>query len=129
MANAYENNEGKWMVLSMASIAAIAGATGLDMATAIRVTGYTFVVTLLAGFVIHCFDTDSILGIGNTWPLFLGLMACAWFPAINHWAYGAVPDFVPRELFSVWWAEWYTKLGAFALLCLSGHAVNRLVRG
>lgn len=129
MANAYEGDDGRWMILGMAVIASIAGATGLDLATAVRVTGYTFAVTLCAGFFIFLFDRDSVFGIRNTWPLFLGLMACAWFPAIDHWAYGNSPDSTHRELFSLWWAEWYTKLGAFALLCLSGHAVNRLVRG
>jgi len=107
-----------------------------------------FVVILGGGFVLFCvwwfsttFGLDMSTGalkffddyydtfrFGNVWPVLLGLVWCAWWPALDYWAaHAGYRLSLYDEDVTVWWNAWYTEFGVLVALIGGGFLAKKLV--
>lgn len=105
-----------WVVWSFSE------ALGLDMATGGRVFG---LLVMAAGFLAIAWWTSGfgLLGFRGSWPIALGLVWMAFWPALTVWG-ALTPAFMGVEPEVAWWAAWYTKGVVLVLLVGGGWWLN-----
>lgn len=113
------SNEGALiLILGIAAFlifSAAAKSVGLDLPTFFKVVIALLVILASAGFAWY----HGCLNV--VWPALLGLTWLAIGPALDYYAYKDLPHFLDPELHRAWWAQWYTKLLGFLLLCGGGY--------
>lgn len=95
----------------------------LDMSTGAQVLGMHAILAVMA-WVSWRFGEYSLFSFSNAWPVLLGLLWMAWWPALNHWAVASYPAFYNPDDISVWWAAWYTKFAGLVLLIAGGYGAK-----
>lgn len=102
-----------WVVWSFSE------ALNLDMRTGGRVLG---ALILAAGFMVAAWWTSGfgLLGFRGSWPIGLGLVWMAFWPALTVWG-ALTPAFMGIEPEVAWWAAWYTKAGVLVVLVAGGY--------
>lgn len=83
---------------------------GLDFQTTLSVVGRTALALTVVGVCIWF----GILHFSETWPLLIGTLYIAWWPAMNVWAAHPVLSFDSALYETVWWNAWYTRVGVLA---------------
>lgn len=108
-----------WVVWSFSE------ALGLDMATWGRVFAG---LVLAAGFMAAAWWTSGfgILGFRGSWPIGLGFVWMAFWPALNVWG-ALTPAFMGIDPELAWWAAWYSKGLALMVLVGGGWWLNSLL--
>lgn len=102
-----------WVVWSFSE------ALNLDMRTGGQVLG---ALILAAGFMVAAWWTSGfgLLGFRGSWPIGLGLVWMAFWPALTVWG-ALTPAFMGIEPEVAWWAAWYTKAGVLVVLVAGGY--------
>lgn len=103
---------------------------GLDMSTGGKVMGLLVIPIALGAASLYFFGGYyDMLRFGNVWPILLGLVWAAWWPALDYWAsHAGYRLSLYDEDVTVWYNAWYTELGGLAALIGGGYFAKKLVR-
>ncbi|HDR9202753.1 TPA: hypothetical protein QDB48_004108 [Burkholderia vietnamiensis] len=102
-------------------------ACGLDIATGASVMMRLAIPIALGAAALKFCDYYDMFSFGNVWPVLLGLVWFAWWPALDYWAAHAEGSFsLYDESVTVWWNAWYTEFGVLAALVGGGYFVKKL---
>ncbi|KVQ69928.1 hypothetical protein [Burkholderia territorii] len=103
---------------------------GLDMSTGASVMGRLVGVAILAVLAWKFGGGSDLIGLGNIWPILLGLVWVSWWPALDYWATNSEPNFsLTDENMTVWFNAWYTELGVLIAFVSGGYLIKKLSRG
>jgi len=102
---------------------------GLDMGTSAKVMGLLAIPIVLGVVSLKFFDGYyDMLRFGNVWPVLLGLVWVAWWPALDYWAaHSGYSLSLYDEDVTVWWNAWYTEIGVLAAIIGGGFLAKKLV--
>jgi hypothetical protein len=104
-------------------------ALALDMSTGGKVMGLLAIPIALGIASLKYFDGDyDVLRFGNVWPVLLGLVSIAFWPALDYWAahIGFRPALYDEDV-TVWWNAWYTELGALVVFVGGGYGAKKFI--
>ena len=101
---------------------------GLDISTGGKVMGLLVIPIVLGAVSLKFFDGYyDTLRFGNVWPILLGLVWCAWWPALDYWAaHSGYRLSLYDEDVTVWWNAWYTEFGVLAAILGGGFLAKKL---
>jgi hypothetical protein len=100
---------------------------GLDMSTGASVMGRLVGVAVLATLSWKFGDDVDVIHLGNVWPILLGMVWIAWWPALDYWAAHTEPRFsLSDEDVTLWWNAWYTEFGVLAAIIGGGFFAKRI---
>lgn len=102
---------------------------GLDMSTGGKVMGLLAIPIALGAASLKFFDDYyDMLRFGNVWPVLLGLVWLAWWPALDYWAaHAGYRLSLYDEDVTVWYNAWYTEFGVLAALIGGSYFAKKLV--
>ncbi|BCQ29992.1 hypothetical protein NK8_81830 (plasmid) [Caballeronia sp. NK8] len=103
-------------------------AFGLDMSTGSKVMALLAIPIALGITSFKFFDGDyDMLRLGSVWPVLIGLVWVAFWPALDHWAaHGGYRPSLYDEDVTVWWNAWYTEFGALVALIGGAYGAKKL---
>lgn len=105
-------------------------ACGLDMNTGASVMLRLAIPIALGAGSLKFFDDYDTFRFGNVWPVLLGLVWVAWWPALDYWAAHAELGYslsLSDEGVTVWYNAWYTEFGVLVALIGGGYFARKLV--
>jgi hypothetical protein len=101
---------------------------GLDMSTGASVMFRLMLVAALAAGSWKFGDDVDLIRLGNVWPVLLGLVWVAWWPALDYWAaHAGYRLSLSDEDVTVWWNAWYTEFGVLVAIIGGGFLTKKLV--
>ena len=122
-------NDGPFVATALLFMVGLAGVWwfsdtfSLDMETGARVLGMHAVLAVMA-WITWQHSEYALFNLSNAWPVLLGMLWMAWWPALNHWEIASFPSFYHPDDISVWWAAWYTKVTVLVLIVGGGYGLK-----
>lgn len=115
-------------VIVLAFVRWFSSTLGLDMSTGASVMWRLAIPIALGAAALKFFDEyDNTFRFGNIWPVLLGLVWIAFWPALNYWAAHGESSFsLTDEAVTVWYNAWYTEFGVLAAIIGSGYFIKKL---
>ncbi|BBQ03607.1 hypothetical protein BSFA1_87350 (plasmid) [Burkholderia sp. SFA1] len=103
-------------------------ALGLDISTGGKVMALLAIPITLGIASLKFFDGDyNMLRFGSVWPVLLGLVWMAFWPALDYWAaHGGYRPSLYDEAVTTWYNAWYTEIGVLAAFIGGGYAAKKL---
>lgn len=135
MSNRNDNDFAMFVVLLGGGLIALAvwkfsTACGLDMNTGASVMLRLAIPVALGAASLKFCDEYSTFRFANVWPVLLGLVWAAWWPALDYWAAHAESGYslsLSDDAVTLWYNAWYTEFGVLAVLIGGGYLTKKLV--